>query len=761
MILSWRISKEGFDPSSIELDGSRFLIANGYMGYRGTLEEFGKDELVACTVAGVYDRYDDKWRELVNVPNGLFVKVYYNDTLLSPMTFQDCAHTYGLDLKDAYYFRDTKFFVDKEKWIRIQTKRFASSIDYHLLCLEYSITANFDCEIEIQTGIDCDIWEINGPHFKDMRFENQDRVYTISLVTNENKNIVVAEISDHLDDFSDDVGPKLYIRKSKVKLARDKEFKFYKYMCVTHSIEFEKPFDEAIKRIIEAKNSGFDSLFEKHRSKWQERWIICNIDIDGDEKATLALRFSMYHLLSIAPYHSEKLSIPARGLSGQMYKGAVFWDTEIFMLPFFSYTFPDVARNLVMYRVHTLDGARRKAKEYGFEGAFYAWESQETGDDACSLFNVTDVITQRPIRTYFRDKQIHISGDVVYGFFTYYNATDDFSIFLEGAAEAVFECAKFYYSYAYYKPLKDRFEILDVTGPDEYHERVNNNAYTNRIAKFVFEKAIWLYDILKEKYPNILQEIDSKTGISQYIEKIKEAEQKIFLQKPDEEGIIEQFDGYLKLEDIKVEKLKEKMLHPYEYLGGGNGLATQTQVIKQADVVVLLNLFESEYEKEILKANLEYYNRRTEHGSTLSYSMYGLLAAKIGKLKDAYEYFLKTALIDLEGNYKQYVGNLYIGGTHPAANGGAWMATVFGFGGIRVEGTKVEIDPHLPSHWKSLRFNLIIHGNLFEFEISNSKILVKSTRLKDSKNRSYRIVANKREFIHEISQLLEINLKGE
>jgi len=581
------------------------------------------------------------------------------------------------------------------------------------------------------------------------------------LITNEGKNLVGAETVDHLVNFIDEEYLRLYVRKSKVKLTRDKEFKFYKYMCVTHSLEFENPFDEAIKRIIEAKNLGFDSLFEKHKSKWQERWSICDISIDGDEEATLALRFSMYHLLSIAPYHSEKLSIPARGLSGQMYKGAIFWDTEIFMLPFFSYTLPDVARNIVMYRVHTLDGARRKAKEYGYEGAFYAWESQETGDDACSLFNVTDVITQRPIRTYFRDKQIHISGDVVYGFFTYYNATGDFSIFLEGAAEAVFECAKFYYSYAYYKPLKDRFEILDVTGPDEYHERINNNAYTNRIAKFTFEKAIWLYDILKEKYPNILQEIDSKTCIFQYIEKIKEAEQKMFLQKPNEEGIIEQFDGYLKLEDIEVEKLKEKMLHPYEYLGGGNGLATQTQVIKQADVVVLLNLFESEYKKEILKANWEYYNGRTEHGSTLSYSMYGLLAAKLGKLKDAYKYFLKTALIDLEGNYKQYVGNLYIGGTHPAANGGAWMATVFGFGGIRSEETKVEIDPHLPSHWKSLRFNLIIHGNLFEFEISNSKILVKSTRLKDSKNRSYRIVANKNEFIHEIGKLLEINLKGE
>src|SRR5262249_14910304 len=155
---------------------------------------------------------------------------------------------------------------------------------------------------------------------------------------------------------------------------------------------------------IEAKKLGFAALHAEHCQAWLERWQCCDIAIDGDPEAEQALRFSMYHLLAIAPTHAQNVSIPARGLSGQVYKGGIFWDTEIFMVPFFAHAFPALARNLLLYRFHTLDGARRKAQEYGFRGAYYAWESQDTGDDACTLFNVTDVFTNRPMRTYFRDK---------------------------------------------------------------------------------------------------------------------------------------------------------------------------------------------------------------------------------------------------------------------------------------------------------------------------------------------------------------------
>ena len=159
---------------------------------------------------------------------------------------------------------------------------------------------------------------------------------------------------------------------------------------------------------------GYDIFKNSHVQQSENRWDISDVIIEGSEEDQLALRYSIYHLQIIAPSHSNKLSIPARGLSGQTYKGAVFWDTEIFMLPFFLHTSPEVANNLVNYRIRTLDGAREKAKYYGFKGAFYAWESHENGEDACSDFNVTDVFTGRPVKTYFKDKQVHISAAVAY-----------------------------------------------------------------------------------------------------------------------------------------------------------------------------------------------------------------------------------------------------------------------------------------------------------------------------------------------------------
>jgi kojibiose phosphorylase/nigerose phosphorylase len=183
------------------------------------------------------------------------------------------------------------------------------------------------------------------------------------------------------------------------------------------------------------------------------------------------------------------MSIAARGLSGQTYKGAIFWDTEMFIMPFFMFTEPEVARTLLKYRIDTLEGAKKKAVQYGFQGAFYAWESQEGGIDACTDYNVTDVFTGRPMRTYFKDKQVHISSAIVYAMMSYIDYTKDESILKEGGAQVVIECAKFYYSLLLKRAGEKRYEIHDVIGPDEYHERVNNNGYTNRMAKLCFDTA--------------------------------------------------------------------------------------------------------------------------------------------------------------------------------------------------------------------------------------------------------------------------------
>ncbi|MNZ83258.1 Nigerose phosphorylase [compost metagenome] len=397
----------------------------------------------------------------------------------------------------------------------------------------------------------------------------------------------------------------------------------------------------------------------------------------------------------------------------------------MFMLPFFLHTDPKVARNLMMYRIHTLGGARRKAAEYGFLGAFYAWESQDTGDDACTLFNVNDVFTGRPMRTYFRDKQVHISGDVVHGIWKYVQFTGDESLLTSGGAEVIWECARFFYSYAYYNSVKERFEILDVTGADEYHERVNNNAFTNALVKETLEIALRTAELLQDKYPEVYNQLSTEFSEGPFLTEFKAMLDSFYVPQPDPASlVIEQFDRYFTLEDVRLPDLKSRVLNKNEYLGGGNGLATTTTILKQADVVLMLNLFKHSFTKEVKQANWEFYEPRTEHGSSLSPCIYALVAADIGSPDWGYPYFMRTATVDLTGESKQYVGDLYIGGTHPAANGGAWMAAVLGFAGLDYDGGTVHIKPSLPKHWQSVELPVTLRGNTFKLRISKDEVTV-------------------------------------
>ena len=235
----------------------------------------------------------------------------------------------------------------------------------------------------------------------------------------------------------------------------------------------------------------YNEYKNEHCNKFEAKWDNSDVVIKGNEEAQFAIRYSIYHLLILGNEY-YKTSIPARGVSGQTYKGAIFWDTEIFLLPFFTLTNPLIAKNLLEYRINTLEGALEKAKEFGYEGAFYAWESQERGQDGCSKYNVTDPVTHEPIRTYFNEKQIHISFDIAYALFQYLSVTSDESILDERSFNMLIEIANFAISYS--TKIDDKYHILDVIGPDEYHERVNDNAFTNHLINYVLKETIKYLD---------------------------------------------------------------------------------------------------------------------------------------------------------------------------------------------------------------------------------------------------------------------------
>ncbi len=719
-----KIIETSCDLGRSMLQGTKFFLGNGYMGYRGTIEEYTKKELTACTLAGVYDQIaPDKWREPVNAPNALYSKLSFEGEPMNVIDRTPLFHHIILDLYDAAFRRSSDF----EK-IAINTERFLSAADIHVICMRYAVTARASGKAELVTGIDCDIWDINGPHLPNVLLGEKDgaifaegKTYELSL------SVAVAEKLSA--DFPYTESIKAADRKNLRTITFDVEagetYYFNKYVAVYTSLDGENPLDHALSSVFASEKAGYDALFDAHKAVWAARYDNADVFIDGDDEAETALRYNTYIMYSNIPTHTDKVAIPARGLSGQVYKGAMFWDTEVYMMPLFNYTAPELSVNLAKYRVNTLEKAKEKAAEYGKVGAFYAWESQETGEDACTDFAVIDIFTGRPLRTHFRDQQIHISGDVAYGIWEYYIATGDESILLDGGAEAILECARFFYSWAYFKKDKNRYELLEVTCADEYHERVHNNFYTNIMAKYTLEMAVKIIDFLKEKHPDFYKSLMEKLGYEKDLADIIEMAELLYLPAPDENGIILQFDGYDKLECPTVAELKSRILDPREHLGAPVGLMTETQIIKQADVVLGLLLFSDRYSIDVRRANWEFYEPRCEHGSTLSTAIYAVLAAQIGMTDWAYKFFMKTANIDLSGNYRLWVGDLFIGGTHTAACGGTWLAAVQGFGGFKFDGEKIILNYNLPEHWNSLCFKVCCQGSRYEVKISGKSLSVK------------------------------------
>jgi len=714
---TWEIKETSFLRDKVEQNGSRFLIGNGFMGYRGTLEEFGKKQLVALNMAGLFDKNGDSWRESVNAPNPFYVKTVANGVELNVLTADILDHEQTLNIRHGIHTRRTVFNVNGAK-ITVKSERFLSMQRENLAALKYTVSTDTDITLCVETYMDTDIWNIHGDHFT----VKSQKDNFLELETIERKLPVF--VYQHI------VG----LESGSAKTVKAGEEVSFTKLC---GIYWGEKTVNSDKDFSDNSELTFDTLISEHKAAWEEVWDNCDVKIGGDDEAQFAMRYSLYHLNSIVPRNTDKCSIPARGLSGQVYKGAAFWDTEMFMMPFFSFTAPNLCKNLAAYRINTIDGAKRKAKEFGYEGAFYAWESHETGDDACTLFNVNDIFTGRPLRTYFKDCQIHVSADVVYGLWEYCVVSGDYSLLLSGGLEMMYECLYFFYSYSVYKPLKNRFELHNTVGPDEYHERVNNNAFTNRMVRYVadaFESAL---KYVKENSSKYYDEFCKTHDIS-FAENFKE---KLYVPGPNQDKIIEQFDGYYKLEDTTLETLRSREIKKNEYWGA-HGLASTTRILKQADVVMLLNVFRSEYEQSVKKANWEFYEPYTEHGSSLSACAYGIVAAGIGKQDWAYKYFMKTATVDLTGDTKQYLGDMYIGGTHPAANGGSWNTAVFGFGGVSYNNGILDISPSLPKHWNKLEFKLIWQGVRLNIVIEDNKVKITSAQPTDN----IKVTVNKKEY---------------
>ncbi|WP_225046864.1 glycosyl hydrolase family 65 protein [Lacticaseibacillus kribbianus] len=711
---NWHVGATGFDPETISETGNRYLIGNGYMGYRGTLGEYTAAQQVALNLAGVYDQHGTAWREPVNAPNPLYITLTAGKTPLSVLETTPVSHQVGLDLRRAVFARTTSFAVDAGT-VTVTASRFVSGADRTLGAARYTVSSTVATPVTLTCGIDEQVWDINGPHLVDTTHYAITGGLVVTAVTGELERQVAVWQRQFLSG-SDAAGT---LQTTAHGLQMSYPLALTPGVPVTLTVLFGVGVDDdraaMVRTLSSATVASYDAWLAAHVAAWTKYWAASDVRLDGPDADQLALRYSIYQLLAVAPHDAVAQSIPARGLSGQTYKGAVFWDTEMFMLPFFAATDAATARSLVNYRIQGLAGAKAKAAAYGFRGAFYAWESQEHGLDACSDYNVTDVFTKRPMRTYFKDKQVHISGAVALAIWRTAQWLADDTLLTEGGAAVILACAEFYLDYARQGLLRPSVSIPDVIGPDEYHERVTDNAYTNKVVAATWQCAL---DVLAHLDAPQREAALAAVGGEDFVALVHTA--LAHLRRPvEQDGVLEQFAGYFKLEDCSVADVRSRLLDPREYWGGAYGVAAQTQVLKQADVVMMLEEFPQDYSLATHRANYDYYEPRTEHGSSLSWSMYAIEAARLGKGDAALEFFRKTATVDLTGQSKQWAGDIYIGGTHPAANAGAWLVALRGFAGMTTTANRLAFAPHLPADWNAMAFEVAYRNKRFAVRVTH------------------------------------------
>ncbi len=715
---NWIISEDNFDETTMNAKETVFTIGNGYLGTRGTFEEGFPGEIAATLLHGVFDDVPIGFTELANTPNWLDLRIYINDRIFRMDEGKILSYKRELDLRDATLRRRVTWLSPSGNTLHFEFERFASLADEHLLAVRCRITSvDYSGPLEIRAGLNGHVENSGWTHWNwQEQGKTKENIVYLCLQTKKTKISLCEAFNLKLigdvpvqEEFWDSNGaPEKVLR---AHLQAGQSLCIEKLVSVFTSRDTKIPKTSAIEILHSVQSKGYESLWGEHRAAWEEEWQDSNIIIEGDDDADCALRYSLFQLLIAAPRHDDRVSIAAKSLSGFGYRGHTFWDTEIFILPFFTFTHPEIAGNLLRYRYHTLAGARKKAQEKGFEGACYAWESAASGEETTPRWAMLP--DGELVHIWCGDIELHITVDVVFAIYQYWQVTADDDFMVNYGAEIILDTARFWGSRVEWNEESNRFEINDVIGPDENHDHVNNNAYTNTMVRWNLRKALeiikWLEITSPEKTIFLKKKLDlTPDRLSHW----KCIIAQIYTGFDEESGLFEQFSGYYRLEPLDLSAL-EPRTRSIQTMLGING-AQKVQVIKQPDVLMLLYLLNGEYDEKVLKANWEYYAQHTDltYGSSLGPAIQAIMATRVGDIEEAYRLFMLAAGTDLEdkrGNAAE--------GIHAATHGGLWQACVFGFGGLQFTSTGPVATPHLPHRWNRLKFNIQYRGQEFEFDL--------------------------------------------
>jgi kojibiose phosphorylase len=726
----WTLTETQFEPERLHARETVFTLGNGYLGTRGSFEEGYPEDVAATLIHGVYDDVPIVYTELANCPDWLPLVVLVDGDRFRLDQGEILSYERQLDLQRGVLSRQVRWRSPTGKAIDLAFERFVSLADPHVLALRCQITpVDFSGPIEVQASINgypenqgFNHWELlnQGKTDQGVWLQLRTRATRIELGMATRLNVTGVQATLQVAN-----APGYPTLNTAFMASNGQTVTLEKIVTVFTSRDQESPTHAAKSRLAEI--IGYDALLRAHEQAWAEVWHQSDIIIEGDTRSQLAVRYNLFQLLSSASRNDDRTSIPAKTLSGFGYRGHVFWDTEIFILPFFIYTQPKLARNLLTYRYRTIAGARHKAVYYGYKGAMYAWESADTGDEVTPRWALPNNPYAEDVRIWCRDREIHISADVAYAIWHYWQATEDDTWMRDCGAEIILDTAVFWMSRVEWNTRQERYELREVIGADEYHEHVNNNAFTNRMAQWHLEKAITVYDWLHCTYPDRAADLDQTLCITpERRSRWQDIVTNLWIPHDPKTGLIEQFEGFFKLADINLQDYEPRTRSMQAILGIEG--ANQRQVLKQPDVLMLFYLMresqEFPYSEPALQQNWDYYAPRTDitYGSSLGPAIHAILASDLNQTTEAYNRFLQAALVDLEDTR----GNA-ADGIHGASAGGIWQTVVFGFGGIKLTADGPIATPHLPPNWTRLIFKLHWQGTWHTFDISPTTTMQSSS----------------------------------
>ncbi len=715
----------GFSPTQLHHKETVFTISNGYLGTRGTFEEGYPGDRPATLIHGVYDDVPMVFTELANCPNWLSLNIMIAGERfrLDQGTILDYKR--WLDMQRGLVSRYVCWRSPAGHTLEFYFERFASLADEHVLGLRCQVkSVDYTGAVEVHANLNgyADnqgymhwdwINETGGDHAIGLHVRSRRTHIDLGMAAR----LALSGVETEKTIAISFQGCPTLV--SQFSLQPEQTVTLEKVVTVFTSREVADPATTAKTKL--ATLASYDILRSDHESAWADVWRVNDVLIEGDGTAQLAVRYNLFQLLSVAPRHDTRVSIPAKTLSGFAYRGHVFWDTEIFILPCLTYTQPELARNLLTYRYHTLPGARRKAKNAGYQGAMYVWESAHTGDEVTPSW-VPGPNGESLVRIWCGDIEQHISTDVAYASWHYWQATRDDDWLKQYGAEMILDTAVFWGSRVEWNDVCDRYEISNVIGPDEYHEQIDNNAFTNTMVRWHLKTALSVLDWLRKHDRDRAAELQQRLNLTaDRLQRWETIIDKIWVSLNPETGLIEQFTGFFDLEDIDLNDYEPRTRSMQAILGIEG--ANQRQVLKQPDVVMLLYLLrqgiftqatDSISTREILQTNWDYYVPRTDHtyGSSLGPAVHAIMACELDQPNLAYEHFQRAALVDLA----DVRGNAHEG-IHAASTGGVWQAVVFGFGGVHLTPNGPVAQPKLPDGWTRLKFNFVWQGQTYTFDL--------------------------------------------